>query len=213
MKIIIVENNRYWLQKCVAITEELLRSKKMSIKILAFLNYNEDLHKVIYDGEKNIYALDLQLDYMDGNDIAHEIRDQAKDWDSKIIMFSAFERQKDIISDFLNVLVYVSKSGEFEFQFSKAINTAIDVLTQNKLIIIKEHGQEYTLFIDDIIKIVKEKETKYCIIKTTDGNEYRYRSSLLKINEKLKFVRVNNFTLVNPTHINKSKFVKKKLVF
>lgn len=209
MEIVIVENNRYWLEKCVNIVESLLKIKKLDIKVIPFLNYNKELQKIIYDGRKKIYALDLQLDYVDGNEIAHEIRDQAKDWDSKIIMFSAFDRQKDIISDFLNVLVYVSKSVDFDFKFSKAINKAVDAIVENKLITIKEHGQEYTLIINDIVDVVKEKQTKYCIVKTKDGYKYRYRKSLLKINEELNFVRINNFTLINPTCLNKSKLAKK----
>ena len=53
----------------------------LEIEILPFRGYNNKLREVIFDGIPKIYLIDFELDKeMNGNDIAHEIRQDAFDW-------------------------------------------------------------------------------------------------------------------------------------
>lgn len=112
---------------------------------------------------------------------------------------------KNIISLRLSILTYVTKDKHFDYNLCESVKLAINILVDYKFIEIKEHNKTYKLVVNDIVKITKEKLTKYCIVKTINNDEFRVRTSLAGINKKINFERVKNYTLINPHHINKLK--------
>ena len=205
MKIIIIDNNNRCLKSSIDITKNSL-SETLEMEIIPFKGYNNELRSLIFDGMPKIYIIDFELDAeINGNDIAHEIRENAFDWKSIIIMISIYNRKESIITKRLCIYTYISKDKYFISNLRISVKSAVNILNSNKFIEIKENRQIYQIAINEIIQITKEKLTKYCIIKTINNNEFRVRTSLSEINKKVNFKRINNHTLINPNQITKLK--------
>ena len=210
MKIIIIDNSNRWLRLITNTTKDTL-SEMLEIEILPFRGYNNKLREVIFDGIPKIYLIDFELDKeMNGNDIAHEIRQDAFDWKSIIIIFSGYDRKEDIITKRLSIYTYISKDEYFIANLEISVKSAINILNSYKYIEVKENRQVYQIPINEIIEIYKEKLTKYCIIKTLNNNQFRVRSSLTEINKDINFKRINSYTLINPIYINKIKIINNR---
>lgn len=209
MKIVIIDNNNRWLNSTIDITKEIL-SDTLEIDIIPFKGYNNKLQDIIFDGTPKIYIIDFELGNINGNDIANEIRQDAFDWKSIIIMFSIYNRKESIITERLSIYTYISKNKDFASNLKISIKSAINIINSNKFIEIKENRHNYQIPINEIIQITKEKLTKYCIIKTINNNFFRIRTSLTEINKQLNFKRINNYTLINPNQINRLKLTHKK---
>lgn len=209
MKIIIIDNNNSWLKSIEKITNETL-SNTLEMEVISFKKYNNKLKDLIFDGTSKIYVIDYELDdEINGNDIAHEIREDAFDWKSIIIMISIYNRKCCIITKRLCIYTYIAKDRSFKPNLQISIKSAINILNSHKLIEIKENRQKFKIPINEIVQINKEKLTKYCNIKTLNNNVFRVRTSLSEINKQLNFKRINNHTLINPNQITRLKLTNK----
>ena len=209
MKIIIIDNSNRWLKLITNTTKNTLK-EILEVEVLSFRSYSNELREIIFDGIPKIYLIDFELDgKMNGNDIAHEIRQDAFDWKSIIIIFSGYDRKEDIITKRLSIYTYISKNKYFIANLETSVKSAINILNSYKCIEIKENRKVYQIPINEIIEIYKEKLTKYCIIKTLSNNKFRVRSSLTALNKDINFKRINSYTLINPIYINKIKIIDK----
>ncbi len=209
MKIIIIDNSNRWLKLITNTTKNTLK-EILEVEVLSFRGYSNELREIIFDGIPKIYLIDFELDgKMNGNDIAHEIRQDAFDWKSIIIIFSGYDRKEDIITKRLSIYTYISKNKYFIANLETSVKSAINILNSYKCIEIKENRKVYQIPINEIIEIYKEKLTKYCIIKTLSNNKFRVRSSLTALNKDINFKRINSYTLINPIYINKIKIIDK----
>lgn len=212
MKVIIIDNNIKWLKSSLRIIKEAL-FETLEIEIIPFKGYSNKLKDLIFDGIPKIYIIDFELnDKINGNDIAHEIREGAFDWKSIIIMMSIYNRKESIITKRLCIYTYISKDKNFNSNLHISVKSAINILNSYKFIEVKENRQNYQIPVNEIIQITKEKLTKYCIIKTLNNNVFRVRTSLSEINKQLNFKRLNNHTLVNPNQMNRLKISNKNII-
>ena len=210
MKIVIIDNTNRWLKISKDIASEITK-ETLGIEILSFKGYNQKLRNLIFDGTPKLYIIDFELGDINGNDIANEIRQDAFDWKSIIIMFSIYDRQESIISERLCIYTYISKKEKkFNSNLKISIKSALNILSSNKFIDIKENRQNYQIPINEITEVNKEKLTKYCIVKTINKDKFRVRSSLTELNKKLNFKRTNNYTLINPNLVNRIKYQTKE---
>ena len=93
------------------------------------------------------------------------------------------------------------KLVDFDISMTKTIKLAIEILTKNNLIEIKEKREKNKVAIDKIIYIKKEKSGKYCKIKTTDDN-YRVRETIKNLKEKTSLPQIERDLLINKKYIN-----------
>lgn len=208
MKIVIIENDENWSKRTMRNIETVLSSNKVEGKILLFKEYNENLKRLIYDNNKKIYVLDIELGDSSGYDIAKEIRDEAHDWESVIIISSIYNQKENIISDRLSVLTYISKLSRFDNNMKESVKLAISIITKNNFLEFKESGINYKIPINDVIYIRKEKYSKYCIIKTVD-NFFRVRDSLMNLKEASKLTQIRKDLLINKKYITNKKDVQR----
>ena len=87
-----------------------------------------------------------------------------------------------MISLRLLIFTYLSKFYDFENKKLLTINRKCKIL------------------ITDICYILKEKDSKYCYIKTLD-NEYRIRKSLKHLKEELHLKKIKNYILINEKNV------------
>ena len=153
MKIVIVENDETWLKKTIKNTNKVLNTENIRENITYFTKYTNELKNTIYDKDKKIYILDIELGEYSGYDIAREIRDCANDWDSIIIISSIYNQKENIISDRLSVLTYISKLIDFDINMKESIKLAIKILSKNNFLEFKESGIKNKIAIENIIFI------------------------------------------------------------
>ena len=97
-------------------------------QILPFYNYDSKLKRVIYDNEIKIFIVDLKLQSKSGYDICREIREEANDWNSIIIISSAYNKKESIISLRLLIFTYLVKINNFEKNLRDTLEKAISIL-------------------------------------------------------------------------------------
>ena len=205
MKIVIIDDENYWLHKMDKAIRDIPYLKNLNIQIVKFKRYDEELRKILYDNSSKIYIIDIQLrDTYNGYDIVHEIRDIIFDWKSIIILASIHDEMKNAISQRLAILTYISKNKYFNYNLAESIKLGAKILANNKFITIKEGNKSYQLVISDIIKVTKETTSKYSIIETIN-NTFRVRVSLKKLNLELNFIKENRSTLITPSYVSKLK--------
>lgn len=206
MEVVVIEDEIFWKNKI----KQILEDNNKEDKFLYFCKYDETLNEVINSKNLKIYLLDIELknSSIDGVNIASEIRE--KDWKSIIIFFSAYNEKESIISLRLNVLTYVSKSDNFETELVETFNSAKDILLENNTIKVNINGNEINLYVNDILYIIKEKNSKYCLINTTSGI-LRTRSSLSELKKKTNFRQEKKHLLINSNNIKY--LLKEKIIF
>lgn len=199
MEVVVIEDEIFWKNKI----KQILENNNKEDKFLYFNKYDEALNEVINNKNLKIYLLDIELknSSIDGVNIASEIRE--KDWKSIIVFFSAYNEKESIISLRLNVLTYVSKSDNFETELVETFNSAKDILLEHNTIKVNINGNEINLYVNDILYIIKEKNSKYCLINTTSGI-LRTRSSLSEFRRKTNFRQEKKHLLVNENNIKYS---------
>lgn len=199
MEVVVIEDEIFWKNKI----KQILEDNNKEDKFLYFSKYDEALNEVINNKNLKIYLLDIELknSSIDGVNIASEIRE--KDWKSIIVFFSAYNEKESIISLRLNVLTYVSKSDNFETELVETFNSAKDILLEHNTIKVNINGNEINLYVNDILYIIKEKNSKYCLINTTSGI-LRTRSSLSEFRRKTNFRQEKKHLLVNENNIKYS---------
>lgn len=206
MEVVIIEDEIFWKNKI----KQMLEDNNKEDKFLYFSKYDETLNEVINNKNLKIYLLDIELknSSIDGVNIASEIRE--KDWKSIIIFFSAYNEKENIISLRLNVLTYVSKSDNFEIELVETFSYAKNILLENNTTKVNINGNEVNLYVNDILYITKEKNSKYCLIHTTSGI-LRTRSSLSELKKKTDFRQEKKHLLINESNVKY--ILKDKIVF
>lgn len=208
MKIIIIENDEQWIKRTVKNVDKVLTKNNIEEKIILFYKYTEKLKNIIYDNSEKIYILDIELGEDNGFQIAKEIRDDANDWKSIIIISSIYNQKENIISERLSILTYISKLVNFDANMKTSVELAIKILTKDSFLEFKENGINHKIVINNIIYIKKEKYSKYCIIKTTN-NSFRIRNTIANLKEKTKFTQIRKDLLINKKHIKNKKEIER----
>ena len=206
MEVVVIEDEQFWQSKI----KKVLERNNIEDNFLYFDRYNENLEEIIYNKNKKIYLIDIELKNSEkgGIIIASIIREY--DWKSIIIFFSAYNEKEHIISLRLNALTYIEKANDFEAELIKTFNSAKNILLDNNFIEIEVNNKKLNLYINDILYIIKEKSSKYCIIKTTSGT-IRVRSSLTELKKQVNFKQVKKHLLINENNIKYE--LKSKVIF
>ena len=200
MKIIVVEDILSFNKRIIQNINQVLMEENLDIKVMSFLNYNKELKRIIHNNEIKIYILDYDLgekSLKTGYDISREIRGIAHDWYSIIIICSIHNQKENFISSRLSILTYLSKYKNFDHNFKEALREAIYILNQTSTVSI---NNRCTLYYNEVLYALKEKYSKYCIIKTFD-NEFRVRKNIYELEEELHLKKIKRHLLANEKNI------------
>lgn len=192
MKVIIVEDTEIIKNKISLIAKQVLKKRNLELKIELFDDYSKELKFEILKGDKNIYILDIELPTKSGFDIARQIRFEAKDWKSIIVIASAYDQKSDFISSQLSILTYISKFVDFNSKLSNSLDLALDILLQDQTIKIRNKS----IHVDEILYIQKEKSSKYSFVKTF-YHGYRIRKSLSELQKETNLEKIRKDLLIN----------------
>lgn len=208
MKIIVVENNRNFNKRICKYINQVLMANNSNWTVEPFFNFTEKLNNIIHDKEIKIYIIDIKLGgKYSGYDICRSIRESAYDWDSLIIISSIHNEKEDFISLRLSIFTYLSKHNKYEENLKESVTEAINILDKKKFLTINKNC---SISINDICYILKEKNSKYCYIKTLDDH-FRIRKSLKSLEKELRLRKVKAYLLVNDRNIKSTD--KNKIIF
>lgn len=200
MKIIVVDDILSFNKKIVQDIEQVLIEENMDIKVIPFLKYNKELRNIIHNNEIKIYILDYDLGEnanKNGYDISREIRGLAHDWCSIIIIGSVHNKKENFISSRLSILTYLTKDKSFDYNLKEAVREAIYILNQTSTVSI---NNRCTIYYNEVLYALKEKYSKYCIIKTFD-NEFRVRKNIYELEQELHLKKFKRHLLANEKNI------------
>ena len=79
MKIVIVEDEKYYNETITSIAKQTLCNHNMNNQVVSFYDYTNELKKIIFSKEVNIYLLDIELLTKNGQYISRMIRYEEHD--------------------------------------------------------------------------------------------------------------------------------------
>lgn len=206
MEVVVIEDEKFWQNKI----KNILERNNIEDNFLYFDKYNKNLEDIIYNKNKKIYLIDIELKNSEYNGIIIASIIREHDWKSVIVFLSVFNEKENIISLRLNALTYIEKANIFETELIKTFNSAKNILLDNNFIEIEINNKKVNLYINDILYIIKEKSSKYCTIKTTSGT-IRVRSSLTELKKQVNFKQVKKHLLINENNVKYE--LKSKVIF
>lgn len=206
MEVVVIEDELFWQNKI----KKILERDSIEDNFLYFDKYNKNLEDIIYNKNKNIYLIDIELKNSEYNGIIIASIIREHDWKSVIVFLSAFNEKENIISLRLNALTYIEKNSDLENELPKLLNSAKNILLDDDFIEIEINNKKINLHTNDVLYIVKEKNSKYCVINTTSGT-IRIRSSLAELKNQTGFKQVKKYLLLNENNVKYE--LKNKVIF
>lgn len=210
MIIVVVEDNRILREREIEAIRKAL--KDYDYKIVEYSDFTKELKKLIQTPDFKIYVLDIELLNSSGIDIANYIRDY--DDMSEIIMCSFhYELEYKVLKSKLKILDFVSK---YDNAYVNLTNLILEVFNKHSRKVLKVTDKGVILFIvmKDILYISKEKNTRKCVIKTSN-NEYLVNKNLEEIKQELNsdFIQVSRNCIVNQNNVEEYNFKDSKIKF
>ena len=177
INIIIVEDNKKWINYLKKELEKILFSIDISFNILTFSSFNNKLKTYILNNNNvlNIYILDIVLEHHSGLDIANFIRNKANDWNSFILFNTNYQKkyEEKIYQGKYGFLRFLLKdSKNYILELEDAIKYAIKTGHKRKSIFLKSQNMFYRFYIQDILYIeyVDRKSKIYTNYMTASFN-------------------------------------------
>lgn len=214
LDIVVYENDRNFLQKNINSINLALAGYDIDYRIHKFDSYNEKLDALIKNNEgKKIYILDVEVDEVSGLEVAARIREY--DWDSIIIIATAFEKYKnDVFYIRLMALDFISKYNGYEERLIDDIKLAMSIIDTQRVFTFKYNHVIYRIPYRQICYIEKEPIIKRCIIHTI-SNQYYITGSINWILSQLNdnFCRTHQSCIVNLDNIRKIDLSSNTIIF
>lgn len=201
IKIYICDDDEKFLIQTENIINESITNGRFNdyeYEIRSYNNSNIALQKCS-DEKPEIVFLDIDMPNVNGFNIASEINAQSSD--TLIIFVTNYDNY--VYTSFRYRPFRFIRKSHITLEISEALDSALnEILCKSKYL---ELGSKYfneKVFLSNIVCI--ESKHNYVEITTDNGEKYRYRSTLSKLEDDLKdfdFVRVHAAYLVNMRHI------------
>jgi len=176
------------------------------------MNYDIDYQLDIHDGyDKNwknkttndnfkVYILDLKTKEGTGLDAARYIREELDDWQSMIIVVTAYPEYKyEALGKRLMLVDFVSKLDNLNQRLEQAIKISLKNFDKRPNTLKYEYKKVlYSIEYQNIIYIEKEQDNKRCIIKTAK-KDYYIQGNLSSIEKILdyRFLKCSRSYIIN----------------
>lgn len=181
---IICDDEKRFAESIEKVIDRVVIPMNQAYKSHVFTSYDAEFMEIMKsDLTLKIYILDIEVNDKSGIDIARQIR--KSDTESMIIFCTAYLDQylQDIIKNKLMYLDFIDKGGDYKGELAHTIEYAIHSISRKNIIRFKCQNIFYTIYVNDILYIRRDKDRK-CTIKTTD-NEIIVNKTLADLKEQL----------------------------
>lgn len=191
-----------------------MMKNNVSYKCHKFSDYNSSFFDIANKKMScKIYILDIEVNMKSGIDVARQIRE--KDFDSIIIFVTSHENMGyTILKNEFMFLSFISKFDNYESKLKIAINKAIKIIGERKILRFENNGILYTIPLNDIIYITRDSVERKSIIHT-EYTEFKINKSLLELKRMLssRFKHSHRSCIINLDRVLKINFSKKLIMF
>ncbi len=166
MEFVICDDEEVFRSNIAKIINKMYMKNNEEYKIYEFDSYTKSFEKLINKKSPKIYILDIAIkDSISGIDIARKIR--RYDWDSIIILVTSHnELGYQAVKAQIMLLDFVSKYDNCNKDLEKALNKALELVNQKKVIKFDANGATYIIYLSDILYIERDTVDRKCIIHT-----------------------------------------------
>lgn len=200
IEFIICEDEKDFRLKYEELAEKVMMNYDLDYKIYSFNEYSNKWKQHINNDNFKIFILDLKTKQGSGLDAARYIREELDDWQSMIIIVTAYPEYKyEALGKRLMLVDFVYKLDDYENRLRNAIKISLKNFDKrpNKLRYTYKKVI-YNIDYQKIIYIEKEQDNKRCIIKT-DEKDYYIQGNLNQIEKLLdeRFIKCNRSYIIN----------------
>lgn len=211
---IICDDKQFFIDKIIEIIDMVMIKKHQAYKTYKFHEYNNQFMAAMNsDLPFKIYILDIEVGNKSGIDIARKIREH--DIESMIIFITSFYEKyiQDILKSKFMFLDFINKQNDYKKELTLTLEYALQNISKKNIIRFKSQGVIYTLFSNDILYIIRDKDRK-CTIKTTT-NEYTISKPLVELYDLLdeRFIYSHRACIVNQDRIKIYNKRKRTILF
>lgn len=200
IEFIICEDEKEFINMYKDIIEKVMMNYDIEYKYNIFDGYNRKWKKISKSGNFKIYILDLKTKEGSGLDAARYIREELDDWQSMIIIATAYPEYKyEALGKRLMLVDFVSKLDSLNQRLSQAIQISMKNYDKRPNSLKYNYKKiVYNIDYQKIIYIEKEQDNKRCIIKTLE-KDYYIQGNLNQIEKLLdkRFIKCNRSYIIN----------------
>lgn len=200
IELIICEDEKDFSKKYQEIAEKVLMNYDIEYHFNIFSGYTNNWKKIATKGNFKIYILDLKTKEGSGLDAARYIREELDDWQSMIIVVTAYPEFKfEALGKRLMLVDFVNKFDNFEERLTQAIQICLKNFDKRPNSLKYTYKKTvYNIEFSKIVYIEKESDNKRCIIKTTE-KDYFIQGNLSQVEKLLdkRFIKCNRSYIIN----------------
>lgn len=185
--------------------EKIMMNQDIDYKITIFKDYTDKWRQFASNNNNfKIYLLDIKTKSGSGLDAARFIREELDDWQSMIIMITAFQEYKyDALGKRLMLVDFINKLDNCENRLNDAIKISLKNYDKRPKTLKYTYKKVlYNIEFRKIIYIEKEQDNKRCIIHTLEGNFY-IPGNLVTVSKLLdkRFIKCCRSIIINTEQV------------
>ena len=197
--------------------EKFMMNYDVNYEVYQFETYDEDFEKVARsDLGFKVYFFDIKTKNGSGLDAARFIREELEDWNSIIVIVTAFaEYRYEALSNRLYLLDFISKFDNCKAKIKEILKIIYKNYNSREKCLSYEYNYTfYKIELKNIIFIEKEQDSKRCIIYTTYGT-FKAPFTLVSIAKQLdkRFLKVHKSLILNTDKISTYNTKENEVVF
>ena len=217
LNFVVCDDEKEFREVIIKEIEKFMMNYDVNYKVYQFETYDEDFEKVARsDLGFKVYFFDIKTKNGSGLDAARFIREELEDWNSIIVIVTAFaEYRYEALSNRLYLLDFISKFDNCKAKIKEILKIIYKNYNSREKCLSYEYNYTfYKIELKNIIFIEKEQDSKRCIIYTTYGT-FKAPFTLVSIAKQLdkRFLKVHKSLILNTDKISTYNTKENEVVF
>lgn len=217
LNFVVCDDEKEFREVIIKEIEKFMMNYDVNYEVYQFETYDEDFEKVARsDLGFKVYFFDIKTKNGSGLDAARFIREELEDWNSIIVIVTAFaEYRYEALSNRLYLLDFISKFDNCKAKIKEILKIIYKNYNSREKCLSYEYNYTfYKIELKNIIFIEKEQDSKRCIIYTTYGT-FKAPFTLVSIAKQLdkRFLKVHKSLILNTDKISTYNTKENEVVF
>ena len=217
LNFVVCDDEKEFREVIIKEIEKFMMNYDVNYEVYQFETYDEDFEKVARsDLGFKVYFFDIKTKNGSGLDAARFIREELEDWNSIIVIVTAFaEYRYEALSNRLYLLDFISKFDNCKAKIKEILKIIYkNYNSREKCLSYEYNCTFYKIELKNIIFIEKEQDSKRCIIYTTYGT-FKAPFTLVSIAKQLdkRFLKVHKSLILNTDKISTYNTKENEVVF
>ena len=217
LNFVVRKNKKEFREVIIKEIEKFMMNYDVNYEVYQFETYDEDFEKVARsDLGFKVYFFDIKTKNGSGLDAARFIREELEDWNSIIVIVTAFaEYRYEALSNRLYLLDFISKFDNCKAKIKEILKIIYKNYNSREKCLSYEYNYTfYKIELKNIIFIEKEQDSKRCIIYTTYGT-FKAPFTLVSMAKQLdkRFLKVHKSLILNTDKISTYNTKENEVVF